>query len=142
MTYSTDHEIEALTNAFLARTLPKSAWTHAAHFAAALCLLKRPGVDPFREMPGFIRAYNETTGVANTETEGYHETITLACLRAAKWFLDQRTMDTPLTDVLAAIMASPLGRSDWLSTYWSRAVLFSPRARRLWVEPDLRPLPY
>lgn len=142
MTFSTDHEIEALTNAFLARTLPKAAWTHEAHFAVALCLITRPGVNAFSEMPGLIRVYNETTGVANTETGGYHETITRACLRAARWFLDHRALDAPLTAVLAAIMASPLGRSDWLLTYWSRAILFSPNARRYWVEPDLRPLPY
>ena len=36
-----------------------------------------------------IRAYNEATGVANTYTEGYHETITQASLRAARSFLLQ-----------------------------------------------------
>ena len=41
-------------------------------------------------MPTMIRAYNEATGGANTETRGYHETITQASLRAARSFLMER----------------------------------------------------
>jgi hypothetical protein len=40
------------------------------------------------------------------------------------------------------LMASPLGRSDWLLAYWTRERLFSVDARRRWVEPDLKPLPF
>jgi hypothetical protein len=43
---------------------------------------------------------------------------------------------------LAALLASDFGRSDWPLTYRSRTLLFSPAARRAWVEPDLRPLPF
>jgi hypothetical protein len=35
-----------------------------------------------------------------------------------------------------------MGRSDWLFRYWSKPVLFSVRARKSWVEPDLAPLPF
>ena len=79
MTFTSDAEIKSTTDAFMAKTLPKPDWTHEAHFAVALCLLADETRDVFREMPLRIRAYNEATGVANTETEGYHETITLAC---------------------------------------------------------------
>ena len=48
------------------------------------------GANAFREMPGLIRAYNESTGVPNTDTGGYHETITLASLRAACAWLARR----------------------------------------------------
>jgi hypothetical protein len=30
----------------------------------------------------------------------------------------------------------------WLLDYWTRARLFSVEARRTWVEPDLKPLPF
>lgn len=142
MTFTSDAEIKSATEAFMARTLPKPDWTHEAHFAVALCLLADDGRDAFREMPPLIRAYNEATGVANTETEGYHETITLACLRGAAAHLGAAERPLVLHAALASLMAGPMGRSDWLLAYWSRSVLFTPRARASWVAPDLQPLPF
>jgi hypothetical protein len=123
-------------------SLPKEEWTHAAHFAAVLWLLRRDGAAAVsRDMPGLIRAYNERTGGVNSDTEGYHETITQASIMAAANLLALNP-DAPLSEVLAELMATPLGRSDWLLSYWSRPTLFSVEARRAWVEPDVAPLPY
>jgi hypothetical protein len=101
----------------------------------------RKDLDAARELPGFIRAYNEATGVANTDTNGYHETITQASLRAARSFL-RRDPARSLFATCNALMASPLGRSDWPLAYWTRERLFCVDARRRWVEPDLQPLPF
>jgi hypothetical protein len=139
LSFATD--IERIARGLIERTLPKSQWTHAAHFAAALWLLDDRGDATFQDMPGLIRAYNESTGVANTDTGGYHETITLASLRLARAWLGER-IGVPLQAALAELLASPYGRSDWLLTYWSRERLFSVTARRSWVEPDLRPFTY
>src|SRR5512146_44410 len=87
--------IEHIARGLIDRTLPKSDWTHAAHFAAALWLLRHRGDAAFSDMPPLIRAYNEATGVANTDTSGYHETITIASLRVARAWLDERP-DMPL----------------------------------------------
>jgi hypothetical protein len=142
MPFASDNEIAAIGCGVLNLSLPKSKWTHEAHFAAALWLIScRQDLDARRDMPGFIRAYNEATGVANTDTEGYHETITQASLRAALSFLAQHPQRA-LFATCNALMASPLGRSDWLLQYWSRGRLFSVEARRKWVEPDLKPLPF
>ena len=139
--FTSDAEIAAIGQAFLARTLPKPAWTHAGHFAATLWLLAhRPGLDLPAEMPGLIRAYNLATGVVNTDTEGYHETITQASIRAARCFL-RESPARPLFETVNALMASPLGDRDWPLAYWSRDKLFSVEARRGWAEPDLAPLP-
>jgi hypothetical protein len=138
-----DADIDRHGRRFLDRTLPKPEWTHAGHFAAALWLIRhRPDVEPERDMPGLIRAYNEATGVANTAANGYHETITLASLRAARALLSQHSATELLHEVLAALMASPLGRPDWLLAYWSRPRLFAADARHAWVDPDLQPLPF
>lgn len=48
----------------------------------------------------------------------------------------------PLHHVLEEMLATAIGRSDWLLTYWSKPVLFSVTARRGWVEPDLHQLPF
>ena len=141
--FCTVTEIERIGRGLLDRSLPKREWTHAGHFAAALWLLRhRGGLDLAIELPNYLRAYNEATGVANTDTGGYHETITLASLRAARSFLDGRPGDAPLNSVANDLLAGELGRSDWLLVYWSRERLFSVAARRVWTEPDLKPLPF
>ena len=138
MSYPTSEaDIERIARGVIDRTLPKAHWTHAAHFAVALWLLRHRGDVTFRDLPPLIRAYNESTGVANTDSSGYHETITVASLRAARAWLTARA-DVPLHAALAELLASPHGRSDWLLAYWSRERLFSVTARRQWVEPDLR----
>jgi hypothetical protein len=139
--FASAHAIEHIGRGLLERSLPKPEWTHAAHFAAAFWLLRQPGIDALREMPGLIRAYNEATGVPNTDSGGYHETITLASLRAARAWLAARP-DMPLHEALNELLASELGRSDWLLAYWSRPLLFSVAARRAWADPDLQPLPF
>jgi hypothetical protein len=138
--FNSNDEIAAIARGLADRTLPKSAWTHAAHFASALWLF-HSGVDCFREMPRMIRAYNEATGVANTDSSGYHATITMASLRAARAFLAERSA-CPLFETCNALLASPLGESSWLLAYWSRPLLFSVEARRRWLDPDLAAFPY
>ena len=140
--FASDDEIAAIGRGVLGLSLPKPRWTHAAHFAVALWLIAcRQDLDASRDMPGFIRAFNDATGVANTDTEGYHETITQASLRAARSFLLQNP-GCRLFATCNALMASPLGEPDWLLAYWTRARLFSVEARRGWVNPDLKPLPF
>ena len=109
--FSSDEEISFIGLGLLDRTLPKSVWTHAAHFAATLWLLKcRPEVEISREMPGIIRGYNEATGGANTETSGYHETITQASIRAARAFLVEAPPG-PLFVTLQCVDAVSAGQS-------------------------------
>jgi hypothetical protein len=138
---NTEAEIDRIARGLIDRTLPKAEWTHAAHFAAALWLLRDRGDAAFRDMPMLIRAYNESTGVANTDSSGYHETITLASLRLARAWLLERP-GKALHTSLAELLASAHGRSDWLLAHWSQARLFSVAARRGWVDPDLRALTY
>jgi hypothetical protein len=143
MTYSSDHEIERIGMRLLDRSLPKPEWTHAAHFAAALWLLRhRPDLVEHGGIGCLIRAYNEATGTPNTASSGYHETITTASMRAAAAFLRNHSEHTPLHRIANDLLASPCGDPNWLLAYWSRSALFSAAARREWLEPDLTRLPY
>ena len=138
----TDDEIEALGTGFCACTLPKARWTHGAHFATALWLiLRRPDIDAEIDMPGMIRRYNESVGGVNSDTSGYHETITQASLHMARQLLAGLPADVTPAAAYATLKASPLGDKDWPFTYWTRETLMSPAARRAWVAPDLTPLP-
>ncbi|WP_374575635.1 hypothetical protein [Phenylobacterium sp.] len=141
--FTSDEAVAEIAEGVIARTLPKARWTHAAHVAAAAWLVaRRPDIEPERDMPGLIRAYNEATGGVNSDTEGYHETITQASLRAVRAGLAGLPEGAPVHVAVDALLKGELGRSDWLSAYWSKPVLFSVEARRGWVEPDLSPLPY
>jgi len=143
MSLTTDPEIERLALAMVGCSLPKAEWTHEGHFAAALWLLRhRPDLATPDAMRGLIMRYNEATGTPNSDTGGYHHSITIASLRAAAHHLGQHAPDAPLAVVLAALMASPHGRSDWLRAHWRRETLFSVAARRGWVPPDLAPLAF
>jgi hypothetical protein len=139
--FTSDAEIEHIGRGLLDCSLPKIEWTHAAHFAAAFWLLRRSEADAARDMPRLIRAYNVATGVPNSDSSGYHETITLGSLRAARAWLLARP-GAAAHEALMELLRSEYGRSDWLLSYWSKAVLFSVTARRGWVEPDIRPLPF
>ncbi len=143
MTLTDDDDIARLAWAMMDCSLPKAEWTHAGHFAAALWLLRhRPDLAVPEAMRGLIMRYNEATGTPNTDGGGYHYSITNASLRAAAWHLAAHGADVPLHEVLAALMTSAQGRSDWLLAHWQRETLFSVAARRDWVAPDLVALPF
>ena len=141
--YASEADIIRVGEGFRACTLPRVEWTHAAHFAAALWLMRyRPDLDASREMPQLIRAYNESVGKTNDDSNGYHETITQASLRALRGVLDANPAEMPVYRIVNALMASSLGNPNWLLEYWSRYLLMSVAARRQWQEPDLKALPF
>ena len=141
--FSSEEEIHHLGEGLMACSLKREEWTHAAHFAAALWLIRyRPDLDAAREMPRLIRAYNESTGRVNDDNGGYHETITLASLRALRGVLDANPPEVPIFQIVNALMASTMGNPNWLLEYWSRELLMSVEARRQWREPDLKSLPF
>ena len=125
---------DATADGLLAATLTKAEWTHSAHLAACVGLVRRLGpaaaLDACRDA---IPRLNEAHGVVNDDGSGYHETITvfyvaavaaaIACGAGAEGVEDALGRDAPLT-------------------YWTRDRLLSVEARRGWVEPDRAPLPF
>lgn len=143
MSFADETAISHIATGLIDRSLPKAEWTHAAHFAAALWMARHnPALLEPPVISAIIRSYNDATGTPNTDTSGYHETITVASMRATAAHLAAFPADAPLHEVTNALIDSPLGRSDWLLAHWSRERLFCTLARREWVEPDLAPLPF
>jgi len=141
--FASEIDIIRIGEGLFAKTLPRTEWTHAAHFAAALWLMRyRPELDAAQIMPSLIRVYNESVGRVNDETGGYHETITLASLRAARGVFNAYPPDMPVYRIVNALMSTNLANPNWLLEYWSRERLISVEARREWVEPDLKSLPF
>ena len=140
--FASDAEIEHLGARFLARTLPKPEWTHEAHLATTTwLLLRRPDIDVDRELPDLIRRYNESVGGVNSDSEGYHETITRAFLTGVRLFLIEAHPDEPLHVLINELLLSPMGLRDWPLRFYSRDRLLSVDARRAFIPPDLAALP-
>jgi hypothetical protein len=140
--FTSDAEIERIGEGLLACTLPRDDWTHEAHLAATTYFLtRRPDVDLDRQLPGIIRRYNESVGGVNSDSEGYHETITRAFLHGVRLFLAEADGSEPLHELVNELLLSPMGRRDWPLRFYSRTRLFSVEARRAFVPPDLAALP-
>ena len=140
--FTSDAEIEHIGEGLLARSLPREEWTHEAHLAATTYLLTgRPDVDLDTELRGIIRRYNESVGGVNSDTEGYHETITRSFLHGVRLFLAEADRDTALHELVNALLRSPMGSRDWPLRFYSRERLFSVEARRIFVAPDIAALP-
>ena len=140
--FASDAEIAHLGERFLALVLPKAEWTHEAHLATTSWLLmRRTDVDVDRQLPDLIRRYNESVGGVNSDTEGYHETITRVFLHSVRLFLAEADLTEPLHELVNQLLLSPMGRRDWPLRFYSRERLLSVEARRVFVEPNLADLP-
>jgi hypothetical protein len=87
-----------------------------------------------------IRRHNEAVGTPNTDTSGYHETITRIYLAGIGTHLAARE-ELPFEASLGELLSSPLADSRWPLRFYSPERLFSVEARRQWVETDLQPIP-
>ena len=136
-----DEAIRRVGEGFLACTLPKPEWTHEAHISTTCwLLLERPDLLPERDLPDLIRRYNESVGGVNSDSEGYHETITQIFIRTLRASL-ATSEGQGLAARVNAVLLAPQGRRDWPLRFYSRELLFSKTARLGWVEPDLAALP-
>jgi hypothetical protein len=140
--FHSDAEIEHLGEGLVARTLSRPEWTHEAHLAATTyLLLRRPDIELDTELPDIIRRFNESVGGVNSDTDGYHETITRVFLHGIRLFLTEANLDEPLHALVDELLLSAMGRRDWPLRFYSPGRLFSVEARRTFIEPDLAALP-
>ena len=140
--FAYDADVERVGEGLLARDLPREEWTHEAHLAATTYLLLRHSeIDLDAELPGLIRRYNESVGGVNSDSEGYHDTITRVFLHGIRLFLAEADRGAPVHELVNELLLSPMGRRDWPMRFYSREVLFSVPARRGFVTPDVAALP-
>ena len=133
---------EQIAAGFEAAALSKLEWTHVAHLTMGAWHVARFGPEQaLARLRAGIRALNDAHGTINSDTSGYHETITRAYVRLIAAFLSARPAGEEIDASVAALLASPLAARDALMRHYTRERLFSVAARRDWVEPDLLPLP-
>ena len=130
---------EELWLAFGASQLPAADWTHRAHLRVAWMFLKRYPLDEAHVLMrvGIIRL-NVFHGLVETPSRGYHDTLTRVWLSlvAAR----MKTTDAPSSGAFVDACIDSLGK-DAVLRHYSRELVMSVRARAIFVEPDLVPLP-
>jgi hypothetical protein len=122
-------------------SLPKSRWKHGAHLLVALWYVAEHDEEALPLVRLGILKYNESTGVRNTETDGYHETVTVFWVRIVKAFLREEDNNRPRHELAADLIAAYLFRKNFYREHYSFDLMTSKEARLRWVSPDLRPLP-
>ncbi len=124
---------------FAQQRLSHSEWNHRLHVRVAFLHLARFDLDEahLRMRAGIIRL-NQVHGLEETSARGYFETMTRAWMhlvRAAR-------AATDATDSLELIHQAPELLDPTLPLrHYSAARLHAARARAVFVEPDLMPLP-
>jgi len=136
----TESEINAFLAAFEGGTLPKERWTHSAHLLTGACYLHMLGEEPaIQRMRICIKRHNESVGTQNTDTGGYHETITITWIKLLNRLLrESGTMKRAAFARLAVERFS--GDREIFRRYYAFDLVKSVEARRTWIPPDLHPL--
>ena len=137
---STEDEIDAFLMAFEGCTLPKAEWTHAAHLLTGACYVHTLGESAaIDRMRTCVSRYNESVGGKNTETSGYHETITVAWIKLLAG-LHARSGDMSRAAFAAHAVEHFAAQKDIFLRYYEFDLASSAEARRAWVAPTLQSL--
>lgn len=125
---------EQIAAGLLDASLPQSMWTHRGHITAAHVLVSEHGPETTlalcRER---IPLLNDAHGVANSETGGYHETLTVFYVAAVADAVERGlTIDETVAEL----------DRDAALRWWTEPVLMSVEARRGFVAPDIAAPPF
>lgn len=137
---SSARSLEDLVAAFRSASLPRDAWTHAAHLRVGVWHVLTYGDEALDQLREAIRRLNEAHGTPNSDTSGYHETITWLFVRLIAHLREQHPPDIPAAR-LADVAVERLSDRSLPERYFSPALLASSEARRRVVAPDRDPLP-
>lgn len=132
-------EAEKLVAAFENCTLDKDDWSHEAHLLAGMkmCILHKENA--YVEMKKRVIHFNEAVGTINSESSGYHETITHYWIVILHDFCKKNNISTfNQVAVDTLLFAEELTKRNSFLEYYSKDLIMSSKARLELVEPDLK----
>lgn len=133
-------EVEDLVARIQACEVSDAEFMHREHLAMAASVCLEGHRDNLGEIKAIILALNVSNHVEQTETGGYHETLTVAWYRLVRFCLSTCDLgDTKLSKINTVLLAHENKRE--ILDYYSRDLIMSWKARTEWVEPDLKQLP-
>ncbi len=134
-------EIHEIVEQFKDKSLPKTQWTHEAHIIVALWHnLNFEFETAYQMMKSGIITYNEAVGTANTNSSGYHETLTQFWMLNTRHFIEKHDSQE-IDKICNVFLQSEFATKEFPMKFYSREHLFSVEARKNFVQGDLRNLP-
>ena len=134
--YDSEKDVADLVRAFEAATISRDDWKHPEHLIVALHYVSlfdvETAIDKMRS--GILNLLANGFKVDLIKEMPYHETITIFWIRSIADF-HVATASIPLGDKIAEMVSK--FDNEYLLTFYSRELIFSDRARREFVEPDL-----
>jgi hypothetical protein len=119
-------------------SLPGPEFTHTAHIAVSSFIAWHHTLpDTYSRMKIGLYRFNEANGTPNSDTRGYHETLTR--FWCTLLFHHIHTGQFPgCLDATNAMIALYGSQKRAERPYYSFDVLTSVRARKEWIAPDVR----
>lgn len=131
--YRTQHAIEEVVEKFERCDFGLEDFSHARHLTVACWYLwnSPPEVALVRMRAGLLRF------IEHHGKQGYHETITRFWMELIGEFLGRGSAHDSMAHTISEVVAR-FGDKEVLFEYYTRELVRSERARREWIEPDLR----
>jgi hypothetical protein len=137
--YSSDEEVLEVVRRFESCELPPADFNHREHLLVALCyLLRMSDAEALARLRSGIGRYVAAHGI---NPSLYHETITVFWMKLVRAYLIRDGARHGLAGLINGL-AEESGSSRLIFDYYGKELIDSERARREWVEPDLRPLDF
>jgi hypothetical protein len=137
MNFQNDEEIEFFIMLFETWKLPAKDWTHSAHIiVATYYLIKNTPEVALQKIRKNIKAYNVANGGKNTDSEGYHETVTVFYMQQIKSVLEKLPSDLSMKEKIEEVLSSDLIDTNLIFNFYGKEQLLSKKARLEYVAPD------
>jgi len=136
MKYKSETEIRSLVESFEQGTIERDKWHHAEHLTVALFYLSENDFEAaLAKMRSGIFDLLKSFGVDLTKEMPYHETLTVFWLRTVADFANSKN-GASLHEKANQLVE--VFDKDYPLRFYSRAALFSEKARSEMVEADLK----
>lgn len=135
--FENEREIEDLVRSFEEATISRDDWRHAEHLVVALYYLTRHDIDKAtaKMRGGIFNLLRKAFAVDLTKEMPYHETLTVFWMRTVADFNASKNGTSLLEK--ANELVGTYDKNYPLKCY-SRELLFSDEARRMYVPGDLK----
>jgi hypothetical protein len=131
---------DEIIKAFIVKKLPRERWTHEAHLiVSAHYCLAFDCIVALKFLRNNIIEYNELSGTLNTDSSGYHETLTRFWIIITKNFINNNS-DLGKEELIRSFINSEYASKTLHLEYYSPEIIYSNRARHDWVDPNLKKL--
>ena len=137
MTYKSENEIVKIVRLFESGLIRREDWRHAEHLTVAIFYVSRHDFDTaLVKMRDGIFNLLKAFEVDLSKEMPYHETLTVFWMRTVSKFTNSSGKNSILD--LTNEVLNRCGDKDLPLKFYRRDLLFSDRARKEFVEPDLQ----